>query len=102
MVHIRLTSRTLRLISAPIARSATRWTSRRLTQDIFQRVPPMAQLLVHAIAIWGPMHAPLVYGVLCLAVHLVFIASNARTAWGMRCALRLRSDLGPRTETERC
>ena len=66
-----------------------RLTSHQLAADIFQRIPPASQLVVLVIAIWGPRHAPLLFSLMIILVHATFVASNARTAYGMRCALPL-------------
>lgn len=59
-------------------------TSHQFAQDVFQRIPPFSQLFVLGLAIFGPIHSPILFSVVMLFVNVVFVASNARTAWGMR------------------
>lgn len=63
-----------------------------LAKELFQRVPPLAQATMLVIAIWGPRNTPLLFSVLIIFFHATFVASNARTAYGMWFVLHPHSD----------
>lgn len=82
-MHLGLISRKLRIL-APRGLRTPSLNRHQLLQDVFQRIPPFSQIAVLMLAIWGPTHAPLVFSTVMMVVMLTFVASNARTAWGMR------------------
>lgn len=82
-MHLGLISRKLRIL-APRGLRTPSLNRHQLLQDVFQRIPPFSQIAVLMLAIWGPTHAPLLFSAVMMVVMLTFVASNARTAWGMR------------------
>ncbi|KAJ3214291.1 hypothetical protein HDU67_001836, partial [Dinochytrium kinnereticum] len=51
-------------------------------QHIFQRLPGVWLIAVMVFGFIGPAYAPVAFGLYYVLLHIMFMASNMRTAWG--------------------
>ena len=52
-------------------------------RSLLQRIPGTYAIFFISFLFWGPLYTPFIFSFFYIALHLVFINNNFRTAWGI-------------------